>query len=123
MKLTIGGNVDKFVTIQPPRVHLRGFAGDEIKRKVTIIPEKKYPFRIVKVRAKDGKDIRFELSEEKNENGKPVYALLIENKRLQKGRYFDMIFLETDSKIRPKLNIRVYGNLRQRTEAGKKQNQ
>ncbi len=112
LKLTISGSVDKFVTIRPKRVKLRGVVGDAIKRKVTITPEKKYPFKIVKVSAKDGKDIHFELSEEKSEKG-PVYALLIENKRVEKGRYFDMITLETDSQIQPKFNIRVYGDLRQ----------
>ena len=120
MKLTISGSVDKFVTIKPNRVKLRGIAGDEIKRKVTITPEKKYPFKILKVTAKDGKDIHFQLSEEKGEKG-PIYALLIENKRLQQGRYFDMITLETDSKIQPKLSIRVYGDLRQRAEEKKTQ--
>ena len=122
LKLTISGNVDKFVTIHPSRVKLRGIAGEDIKRKVTITPQKKYPFKIVKVSAKDGKDIRFELSEEKGQKG-PVYALLIENKRSQKGRYFDMITLETDSDIQPKLSIRVYGDLRQRTEDNKGQTQ
>ena len=101
---------------------MRGFTGDKIERRVTIIPEKKYPFKILNVSAKDGKDIRFELSEEKSESG-AVYALLIANKRSQKGRYFDMISLETDSKIQPKLNIRVYGDLRVRTETPKKQDQ
>ena len=89
---------------------------------MTITPKKKYPFKIVKVSAKDGKDIRFELSEEKSEKG-PVYALLVENKRLQKGRYFDMITLETDSNIQPKLSIRVYGDLRQRADDKKEQTQ
>ena len=121
MKLTISGSVDKFVTIKPNRVKLRGIAGDEIKRKVIITPEKKYPFKIVKVSARDGKDIHFELSEEKGEKG-PVYALLVENKRLQTGRYFDMITIETDSSLQPKLSIRVYGDLRQREEQ-KKQTQ
>jgi hypothetical protein len=110
------------VTIKPNRVKLRGVAGDEIKRKVTITPEKKYPFKIVKVSAKNGKDIHFELSEEKGEQG-PVYALLIENKRLEQGRYFDMITLETDSEIQPRLSIRVYGDLRQRAEEKKEQTQ
>jgi hypothetical protein len=122
LKLTISGSVDKFAIIKPNQVKLRGIAGDEIKRKVTITPKKKYPFKIVKVSAKDGKDIRFELSEEKGTQG-PVYALLIENKRLQIGRYFDMITLETDSQILPKLSIRVYGDLRQRAEEQKKQTQ
>ena len=106
LKLTISGSVDKFVTIRPNRVKLRGVVGDAIKRKVTITPEKKYPFKIVKVSAKEGKDIHFELSEEKSETG-PFYALLIENKRAQTGRYFDMITLETDSHIQPKLLFRI----------------
>ena len=122
LKLTISGSVDKFVTIRPKRVKLRGVVGEAIKRKVTITPEKKYPFKIVNVRAKDGKEIHFELSEEKNEKG-PFYALLIENKRLEKGRYFDMITLETDSHIQPKLSIRVYGDLRQPAAEKKEQTQ
>jgi hypothetical protein len=122
LKLTISGRVDKFVTIRPKRVKLRGVAGEAIKRKVTITPEKKYPFKIVNVSAKYGKDIHYELSEEKSEKG-PVYALLIENKRLEKGRYFDMITLETDSHIQPKLSIRVYGDLRQPAAEKKEQTQ
>ena len=101
--------------MRPRQVRLRGVAGEEIKRKVTIIPAPKYPFKIVKVRARNGKDISFQLSEEKNENG-PQYALTVENKRLQQGSYFDIITLETDSKIRPELQIRVYGELRQQAE-------
>lgn len=116
LRLTIGGIVEKFVTIRPSKVRLRGFAGDEIKRKVTIIPEKKHPFKILKVRARNGKDISYQLSEEKSTKGQK-YALIIENKRIQKGKYFDIITLETDNKIRPELHIRVYGELRQRAEA------
>jgi hypothetical protein len=85
LKLSIIGNVEKFVTIRPSKVRLRGVAGEKIKRTVTIIPAAKYPF-----------------------------------KRMQKGSYFDIITLETDSKIRPELYIRVYGELRQQTEKEKK---
>ena len=119
LKLSIIGDVEKFVTIRPRKVRLRGVAGEKIKRKVTIIPAPKYPFKIVKVRARDGQDISYQLSEEKSENGQK-YALTVENKRMQKGSYFDIITLETDSKIRPELHIRVYGELRQQTEKEKK---
>ncbi len=111
--------VEKFATIRPRQVQLRGFTGQEIKRKVTIIPTPKYPFKIVKVRARHGKDISYQLSEEKSENGQK-YALMVENKRTQQGNYFDIITLETDSKIRPQLQIRVYGQLRQQTAKEKK---
>lgn len=107
--------VEKFVTMRPSQVRLRGVAGEDIKRKVAIIPAPKYPFKILKIRARDGKDISYQLSEEKNENGQK-YALTVANKRTREGSYFDIITLETDSKIQPELHIRVYGELRQPAE-------
>ena len=113
MDLAISGQVEKFVTIRPKHVNLRGYTGDSIKALVTVIPEKKYPFKILKVSAKDGKNIKFELDEvASSANG--VYQLRVENLKPDSGRYYDTIFLETDSKIRPKLSVRVYGNLRPR---------
>jgi hypothetical protein len=119
LKLLITGEVEKFVTIRPKQVRLNGVAGQEIKRRVAIIPAPKYPFKIIRARARNGKDIFFQLSEEKSENGEK-YALTVENKRKLKGNYFDIITLETDSKIRPELQIRVYGRLRQPAENQKK---
>ncbi len=115
MKLSISGSVDKFATIQPRQVRLRGFIGETIKTKVTIIPEEKYTFKVLKVRAKNGRDIRFQLEEENKDQGLK-YALIVENQRAQKGRYFDVITLETDSQIRPTLDVRVYGDLMPRPE-------
>ena len=94
---------------------MRGFIGEPIQTKVTIIPEEKYPFKVQKVRARDGRNIRFQLEEENNKEGLR-YALIVENQRAQKGRYFDVITLETDSQIRPTLDVRVYGDLMPRPE-------
>ena len=110
MDLVITGQVEKFVTIRPRHINLRGFAGDAIKATVSLIPEKKYPFKILKVSAKDGNNIKFELEEvELSANG--AYELKVENLKQDTGRYYDTIILETDSKIRPQLSVRVYGNL------------
>ena len=111
--LVISGSVERFVTIRPQHVSLRGIAGDPIKGLVKIIPEKKYPFKILDVRAKDGKNINFQLDEVKSSNG-PAYELKVENLRENTGRFYDTIILQTDSTIRPELNVRVYGNLRTR---------
>ena len=113
LRLSISGNVDKFAIIRPRQVRLRGFVGEPIQTKVTIIPEEKYPFKVQKVRARDGRNIRFQLEEENNKEGLR-YALIVENQRAQKGRYFDVITLETDSQIRPTLDVRVYGDLMSR---------
>ena len=99
---------------------MRGFTGEPIQSTVTIIPEEKYPFKVLKVSARDGRDIRFKLEEENNAEG-PRYALIVENQRTQKGRYFDVITLETDSRIRPRLDVRVYGDLMPRPEEKKSQ--
>ena len=107
--------MDKFATIQPRQVRLRGFTGEQLKKTVTIIPEGKYPFKVLKVRARNGRDIRFQLEEENKAEGLR-YALIVENQRIQKGRYFDVITLETDSQIKPTLDVRVYGDLMPRPE-------
>ncbi len=108
--LVISGLVENFVTIRPQHVSLRGFAGDPIKGQVSIIPEKKYPFKILEARAKDGKNIKFKLDEINSPNGQ-AYELNVENLREKTGRYYDTIILKTDSKVRPELNVRVYGYL------------
>ena len=111
--LVISGSVEKFATIRPKHVSLRGFTGDPIKGQVSIIPEKKYPFKILEARAKDGKNINFQLDEVKKAKG-PAYELTVVNLREKTGRYYDTIILKTDSKVRPELNVRVYGYLRTR---------
>ena len=111
--LVISGAVEKFATIRPQHVSLRGFTGDPIKGQVSIIPEKKYPFKILEARAKDGKNIHFQLDEVKKAKG-PAYELTVVNLREKNGRYYDTIILKTDSKVRPELNVRVYGYLRTR---------
>jgi len=108
--LVISGPVDNFATIRPQHVSLRGVVGDSIKGQVSIIPEKKYPFKILDARAEDGKNINFQLDEVKSSNGQ-AYELTVENLQEQTGRYYDTIILKTDSKVRPELKVRVYGYL------------
>jgi hypothetical protein len=111
--LVISGQVEKFVTIRPQNANMRGIVGDPIKGTVTIIPEKIYPFKILNLRAQDGKYIKYRLEEAK-ESDTTVYKLNIENLKTDAGRYYDSIILETDSKIRPQINVRVYGYIRPR---------
>lgn len=113
VRIQLSGMVEKFVTITPRTISLRGFVGDTIKKSVTIVPEKKYDFKIIKVRARNGKHIKFQLEEIKS-TGHKEYSLTVENLLAKEGRYSDLIIMETDSKIRPEVNVKVYGNLRQR---------
>jgi len=111
--LVLSGQVEKFVTIRPQNVNMRGFVGDPIKGTVTIIPEKKYSFKILNLSVKDGKYIKYQLEETK-ESDTTAYKLNIENLKTDAGRYYDSIILETDSKIRPQIDVRVYGYIRPR---------
>ncbi len=119
LHLTIIGNINNFVRIIPNRVSLRGFAGDSIVRTVKIIPEEKYPFKMVGDRTVHKKYIRYELEEAKRSD-KTEYVLTVANLKKEKGRYFETIRLKTDSKIRPDIRIRVYGNILDRPVGGKK---
>jgi hypothetical protein len=111
--LVISGPVEKFATIRPQHISLRGYAGDNINGTVTIIPEKKYAFKILEARAIKGHNINVKLDEVKK-SGAQAYELKVENLKKQTGRYYDTIILTTDSEIRPELSVRVYGYLRAR---------
>ena len=106
--LTISGRVDKFVTVSPKEIKLHGQAGNPIKASVQIVPEKKYAFRILEARAKYGKHIDFKVQEKKgSQNG--AYVLMVENKKTAEGRYWDTVYLKTDSTIQPQINVNVFG--------------
>jgi hypothetical protein len=102
--------VKKFVTITPKNVQLFGLAGTPVKGTVAIVPEKNYPFKIVKTKAQSGRNIRYVLTEEKSTD-RLTYVLIVENLKKDKGRYHDKIELETDSQLKPKISIPVYGRI------------
>ena len=108
--LAIVGRVEEFVHLNPKKVYLRGAVGTDIKRTVSIIPAEKYPFNILETKATSGRDISYQLEkDEKSE--KKRWLLTVENRKKERGNYFDTINLKTDSKIRPTIKIRVYGNI------------
>jgi len=49
-----------------------------------------------------------------------AYILIVENLKKRQGRYRDTIYLKTDSKIKPEIKIRVYGNILETHQKGKK---
>ena len=110
INLTITGEVKKFAIITPQRITLYGPAGKQLQASVKIIPEKKYLFRILEALAIKGNNISCNLEEIK-ESGEYTYLLTVKNLKKDAGRYSDTIALKTTSKIRPKINISVYGNI------------
>ncbi|MEZ4526061.1 MAG: DUF1573 domain-containing protein [Desulfobacterales bacterium] len=108
--LTIQGNVKKFVTISPNRVRMTGQVGNEIKSKVSIVPQPEYPFRILEVKTEKPDNIRVEL-ETLQKEAAMQYLLTVVNLKQSRIRYADNIILKTDSSVRPEIKINVYGDI------------
>lgn len=108
--LSVTGEVINFAQLRPTYARLVGPAGSEVKKEITIIREKAYPFRIVDVKARSGKDIAVAIKELSGDDG-DGYILTIENKKAAAGRYADTVILTTDSKIKPTLTVPVYGQI------------
>ncbi len=113
LQLTISGTVEKFASIQPARLMLTGTAGQPLKASVSIVPEKNYPFKIIRVSAKKGDFIKVSPAGGDTQADGAGYKIEVENLKADAGRYYDSIEIRTDSKIRPKLTVPVYGNIRE----------
>lgn len=100
----------QFARLEPAYARLVGEVGTAIKKTITITREKEYPFKILKVNARNGKDIVFDLKEFKKDGG-DGYILTIENKKTATGRYADSLILTTDSSIKPTITVPVYGQI------------
>jgi len=108
--LTIYGFVEKFATVKPERVFLNGPADKKLSVTLEIVPEEKYPFKILKTSALNGNNIRVKL--EKNSGSKSnQYFLTVKSTAKVKGKYFDLIIVKTDNKILPEIRIPVLGNI------------
>ncbi|HPJ67721.1 MAG TPA: hypothetical protein PLQ82_16340 [Desulfobacteraceae bacterium] len=111
-EITIG--VSGFITapqiaeISPRSVSLFGMVGQSIKAYVTIIPLKEFPFKIVEVKARDGRNINVKLEDSEKE-GKNSYILTVNNIKEDNGRYRDTIVLKTTSEVYPEIVIGVNG--------------
>ena len=108
-KLRMKGRVVRFVTVSPPRLVLRGEAGQPVRAEAAIIPEKAFPFGIIGVRLPDNSPIRCDLT--RPADGSPGYLLTVENLKSDPGRYHEIVELITDSKVKPKINVSVFGRL------------
>lgn len=116
--LVVAGPVDKFVTINPRMLNLRGTAGERLQGTLTVIPEDKYPFRLTAVQPREGR-LKASFNETRQE-GKPAYTILAENVKAEAGSYSDTLVLKTDNPLQPELEVRVYVYLRAAETSEKK---
>lgn len=118
VQLAIAGPVERFVAISPRTLNLRGAAGEKLQGTVSIVPEDKYPFKVISAQAREGR-LKVSLSEVK-EGGKAAYSLGVESIKTEAGSYNDTVALKTDSPLQPELEVRVFVYLRALPPAEKK---
>jgi hypothetical protein len=110
MELMVSGMVEVFAEIRPKHLRFTGKTGELLTTVVEIIPRPEYPFKIKNVYAMNGQHIRLSLAD-KTQTGSPVYELTVTGSRQEPGRISDVIHLETDSQIRPMLQVPVFGTI------------
>lgn len=108
--LTVAGSVEPFADIQPDRIVLQGYGGQSIRRELVVRPRSAYPFTITEVTAKYGDNIKYEWHVQETPEGR-TYTVTVENTKATPGKYYDTLFLSTDSAIKPKIPIHVYGTI------------
>jgi hypothetical protein len=107
--LVFTGKAKPFIEIKPSHiVRLRGPQGDNLQGRVTFLSHLPGPFQI--------KDFRTNIPDKIDVNLKAVqpdreYVLEVKNKSPNPGPYAGLIELYTTSKERPRLIVRVFGEI------------
>ena len=111
MTFTLFGKVELVFAMHPRHAKIKGATGTTHKSVINIVPEKKYDFKILSVKAEKGTHIRYELKDIKIDD-QTRYQLMIENTVTTKGRFFDTIVLKTDSEFQPEISVWVFVDLK-----------
>jgi len=109
LNLVLTGVAQPFIEIQPSHiVRLRGAPGDDIRGQVRFISHLPMPFQITQFRTTIPDKIEVTLKPEVPDK---VYVLEVRNKSQQSGPYAGLIEMFTTSKERPRLIVRVFGEI------------
>ena len=109
LDLTMTGVAQPFIEIQPSHiVRLRGAPSDDIRGQVRFISHLPTPFKITEYRTTIPDKIEVTLKPEVPDK---VYVLEVRHKAQQSGPYAGLIELFTTSKERPRLIVRVFGEI------------
>jgi hypothetical protein len=109
LNLTLTGVAEPFIEIQPSHiVRLRGSPGEDLRAQVRFVSHLPAPWKITEVRTTIPEQIEVSLKPEVPDK---IYVLEVRNKGRQSGPYAGLVELFTTSKERPRLIVRVFGEL------------
>ena len=110
VELMVSGTVETFADIRPKHMQLSGRVGEPVTAVAEIAPRPDYPFKIKNIRAMKGRHIQFSLANKIASAG-TIYELTITSTRQDAGSISDVIYVDTDSPIRPTLQVTVFGTI------------
>jgi hypothetical protein len=106
---TMKGTAQPFIEIQPSHiVRFRGSPGDRLEARVRFISHLQGPWQITGVRTNIPDKIEVNLQAEQPDR---IYVLTVKNRRQEAGAYGGLVELATTSAQRPRLIVRVFGEL------------
>ena len=108
VQLGVVGKVLEFARISRRYVRFNGKAGEKLSEQVDILPV--HSFRITKVTAEPGKNIRVKYATESQDN-QTLYRVIVENTAKTPTSYLEKIVIRTDSNIRREFIVPVHGNI------------
>ncbi len=111
----VTGPVEKFLTILPKTININGKEGSEGSGVATLIPEEKFPFKIISSKLNKGKNLDLDVSESK-QDGKTVYSVKVTSDKEASGNFYDKVLIDTDSKIKPLITVWVSVRLQKKAE-------
>ena len=107
--LVLTGSAKPFIDIQPSHiVRLRGKPGDELKGQVRFISHLPGPFKITNYHTNIPDKIDVNMKAVQPDR---VYVMEVKNKSQNAGPYAGLIELFTNSKERPRIIVRVFGEI------------
>jgi hypothetical protein len=107
--LVLTGTARPFIEIQPSHIiRLRGAPGDNLQGQVRFTSHLPGPFKITDYRTNIPEKIEVNL---KAVEADRVYVLEVKNKSQNSGPYAGLVELNTTSKERPRLIVRVFGEI------------
>ncbi len=107
--LTLQGYGKPFIEIQPNHIiRFRGNPGEELRGQVRFISHLPTPWKIKEFKTNIPQDIDVNV---KTEEPGRIYVVEVRNKRQESGNYAGVIELFTTSEKRPRLIMRVFGEL------------
>ena len=108
--LAVAGAVEVFAVIHPERIILRGSKDQTMRQELVVTPRAEYPFEITEINAKNGVNIHYEMRTQETPEGRS-YVIVVENTKTSPGKYYDTLLLSTDSEVKSKIPIHVYGTI------------